>query len=274
MSRTWFTGELETVATFWRIQRRDGVTFGFTTHDRDLWFDGVLHLASPGMVPSAMRRTAAFEPDSVEVQGALSHETITADDLAAGRFDGAGVRVGLVDWETGESRVIHGGTIGMVSQEGNRFATELVSRKAELLRDPVPRTSPTCRAEFCGAGCNLNPERFTREVRLAALDLPTNAARFDQPLDPLLFAGGRVRWVDGPQAGAIMGVMAGDGSGGLVLDVPIDEAMPIGTAAVAREGCDHTLNTCATRFGNAVNFRGEPFLPGNDLLTRYPAPGQ
>jgi hypothetical protein len=38
-----------------------------------------------------------------------------------------------------------------------------------------------------------------------------------------------------------------------------------------REGCDHVLETCANRFANAVNFQGEPFLPGNDLLTSYPA---
>ena len=36
------------------------------------------------------------------------------------------------------------------------------------------------------------------------------------------------------------------------------------------EGCDKRLATCAGRFANAVNFRGEPYLPGNDLLTRYP----
>jgi len=36
------------------------------------------------------------------------------------------------------------------------------------------------------------------------------------------------------------------------------------------EGCDKSLATCATRFANAVNFRGEPYLPGIDLLTRYP----
>jgi len=36
------------------------------------------------------------------------------------------------------------------------------------------------------------------------------------------------------------------------------------------EGCDGALATCSGRFGNAVNFRGEPYLPGNDLLTRYP----
>jgi hypothetical protein len=38
---------------------------------------------------------------------------------------------------------------------------------------------------------------------------------------------------------------------------------------ILREGCDHTLPTCAERFANAVNFQGEPFLPGNDLVVRY-----
>ena len=71
MSRVWFSQPLETAATFWRVIRRDGVTLGFTTHDRDLWFDGVLHRAAPGMVPSAIRRSTDFEPDSAEVQGAL-----------------------------------------------------------------------------------------------------------------------------------------------------------------------------------------------------------
>lgn len=274
MSRIWFADDLETVATFWRILRRDGVTLGFTTHDRDLWFDGVLHRASPGMVPSSIRRTADFEPDSVEVEGALSHEAIAAADLAAGRFDGARVRIGVVDWETCENAVLYAGTLGTISQEDDRFSAELVSRKADLLRDPVPRTSPACRAAFCGPGCNLNPVRFTREVRLAGLDAQANAVRFAEALEPALFAGGMVRWIDGPQAGAVMGVMAGDGAGGLVLDVPVDEATAPGTAAIVREGCDHTLDTCSSRFGNAVNFRGEPFLPGNDLLTRYPVPGQ
>ena len=36
------------------------------------------------------------------------------------------------------------------------------------------------------------------------------------------------------------------------------------------EGCDRRLATCAARFGNVANFRGEPHLPGIDLLTRYP----
>lgn len=272
MSRAWFAGDLETVATFWRLLRRDGVTLGFTTHDRDLWFEGVLHRASPGMVPSSIRKTAGFEPDSAEVRGALSHEAIASADLAAGRFDGAQVRIGIVDWESGEHETLYAGTIGTITEEEGRFAAELVSRKAELARDPVPRTSPACRAAFCGPGCNLNPASFTRDIALVALDAETNAVTFDTPLDEATHAGGTVRWLGGPQAGVVMGVTSATTDGGLVLDMPLDPRLAAGTRALVREGCDHTLDTCSTRFANAINFRGEPFLPGNDLLTRYPGP--
>ncbi|WP_067737905.1 DUF2163 domain-containing protein [Novosphingobium naphthalenivorans] len=274
MSRVWFAEPLETVATFWRILRRDGVTLGFTSHDRDLWFDGVLHRASPGMVPSSIRRSADFEADSAEAQGAITHDAITSADLAAGRFDRAQVRIGMVDWESGEHEVLYAGTIGTVSEEDGQFSADLTSRKAELQRDFVPRTSPACRAAFCGPGCNLNPAAHSREVTLTTLDALTNAVTLAEAPDPALYAGGTLRWLDGPQAGMSAGVVAGDGGGGLVLNRPIDEDTPPGARALLREGCDHTLDTCATRFGNAANFRGEPFLPGNDLLTRYPGPAQ
>ena len=44
----------------------------------------------------------------------------------------------------------------------------------------------------------------------------------------------------------------------------------VGALVEIIEGCDKSIATCAGRFGNAVNFRGEPYLPGVDLLTRYP----
>jgi hypothetical protein len=50
----------------------------------------------------------------------------------------------------------------------------------------------------------------------------------------------------------------------------LDPALTPGTRALLRQGCDHTLQTCHARFGNAINFQGEPFVPGNDLLARYP----
>ncbi len=271
MTRRWFATELETVATFWRLSRRDGVTLGFTTHDRDLWLDGVRHRAAPGMVPSAIRRSAGFEPDSAEVEGALSHDAISAADLAAGRFDGARVQIGLIDWQSGEGHVVYRGTIGAVSEEAGRFSAELHSRKAELQQDLVPRTSPTCRAVFCGPGCTLSAARFEHEASVVSRAVDANSVTFATSATVGLFTAGTVRWIDGPHAGQAMHALAQDGAA-LVLDRPIDPALATGTRAVLREGCDRTLDTCAARFANAVNFQGEPFLPGNDLVARYPSP--
>ena len=115
MNRVFFTLELEGVATFWRVHRKDGVTLGFTSHDRDLWFDGVLHRAAPGMLPSAIRRSADLTDDSADVQGALAHDSISSADLAAGKYDGAAIESGAVDWENLDRTVLYTGTLGSVS---------------------------------------------------------------------------------------------------------------------------------------------------------------
>lgn len=264
----WFARDLECAATFWRVERRDGVALGFTAHDRDLWFAGLLHRAAPGMAPSAIRRSAGFEADSAEVAGALSHDAISARDLAEGRFDGARVLVGLIDWESLEHEVIYAGTIGAVSEEAGRFTAELLSRKAELARDTVPRTSPACRAAFCGPGCMLSAARFEHEAVLTGHDAAENTVALLCEAPGAVLLGGTLRWLDGPHAGRAMGIVAADGSV-LTLDTALAADLPPGLRALVIEGCDRTLETCASRFGNAANFQGEPFLPGNDMVARY-----
>ena len=78
-------------------------------------------------------------------------------------------------------------------------------------------------------------------------------------------------YVSGPYAGMMMGIASALG-GEVVLDAPVDLSVAAGTRAIAREGCDRTLATCSSRFANAVNFQGEPFLPGNDAVMRYGLP--
>ncbi len=267
-NRPFFATGLEGVATFWRIHRRDGVTLGFTSHDRTLRFDGIDHRAAPGMLPSAIRRDAGFGDDSAEMTGVLAHDSIAATDLRIGRFDGARVTVGVVDWETLRRTLLYHGTIGAIRDEGGQFSAALASTKAALDIDPVPRTSPTCRARFCGTGCTLSSARFTHEAVLVSYDPATGRFGFDIA-NPARFAGGELLWRDGPAAGTRVNIGDADASG-FVLVLPLDNLPAPGTRARLREGCDHTLATCAARFGNTVNFQGEPFLPGNDLLTRYP----
>src|SRR5690606_4720510 len=110
----------------------------------------------------------------------------------AGRFDGARVEIGAVDWETLERATLYNGAIGRVSHEEGRFAAALRSAKTMLEEDFVPRTSPTCRAAFCGPGCTLAAVRFTHEALVEAIDFEAGTVRFSAPAWNLM-AGGRVR---------------------------------------------------------------------------------
>lgn len=269
MSRVFFRNALETVATYWRLYRRDGVTLGFTTHDKDLWFGGICHRAAPGLLPSAIRRSASLEPDSAEIEGALTHDSIRAEDIAQGRFDGAFLEAGAVDWENGENAVLYSGELGTISSEGNRFEAELLSGKTVLETDLVPRTSPACRAEFCGPGCGLSAARFSAEMRITAIDEASGRMALSPLSDPALWVDGSLRWLDGSHAG-FWRTISDAAAEGVRLDDPLPPDAVIGSRVLLTQGCDHSLATCHGRFGNAVNFRGEPFLPGNDALTRYP----
>lgn len=268
--RVFFDRELDTVATFWRIYRRDGAALAFTSHDRDLSFGGIRHLAAPGMVPAAIRLTTELGNDSAEVQGVLHHDSIREAELAAGLFDEAAIEIGAVDWTSLDHHTLYTGQIGRIEDDQSQFAAELRSTKSLLERDLVPRTSPTCRAEFCGLGCGLSPVRFTARHPVAEIDLDTNRVRVPG-IGGADHVDGQLRFMAGPQTGVTFGIIDA-AAGWLLLDRPLVAGTLPGTLALLREGCDHTIATCSARFGNAANFRGEPFLPGNDLLARYGQP--
>ena len=82
------------------------------------------------------------------------------------------------------------------------------------------------------------------------------------------FARGRLRWIGGANSGLAAMIVAADADSVTLEQPPRFD----GTGALVEiaEGCDATLATCRDRFGNVANFRGEPHLPGIDLLTRYP----
>jgi uncharacterized phage protein (TIGR02218 family) len=215
---------------------------------------------------------AAAEGDEATSAAAASasHASIRETDLAAGLFDEAAIAIGAVDWTTLDHHTLYTGQIGRIEDDQSQFAAELRSTKSLLEQDLVPRTSPTCRAEFCGRGCGLSAVRFTAVHPLAAVDLESNRVRFDGLIDDN-FVDGWLRFMAGPQTGLTFGIV--DAAGGwLALDRPLVPGTLTGTRTELREGCDHTIATCANRFGNGVNFRGEPFLPGNDLLARYGQP--
>ena len=264
----WYQTDLTTLVFIWRIDRRDGITLGLTSHDRDLTIDGLIYRAAPGMIPSAIERQDGFDPDSIELSGALTSDAITQDDLAAGRWDGATLRVSAVNWEAPEVDPLFlvRGELGMVETGEGGFSAELRGPAALLEAPVVEETTPECRAALGDRRCGVDMagrRRFARVAAVSGMAVTVDASATDG-----VYVAGTLRWLDGANSGIESRVVASIAATLTLREPPYFAVLP-GTRVELIEGCDRRFSTCVNRFANAANFRGEPHLPGNDLLTRY-----
>ncbi len=261
-------GELTSLAFCWTLERRDGAGLGLTSHDQALVIGGTRYRPAPAITPAAVRLRAGLEPQRGEVEGALSDAALSGHDLEAGRWDGARVALFAVDWEdlNGEQVSLAGGGLGPVSIKDGGFAAELVGA-ADALSAPVcPETSPECRAELGDRMCRV--DLAGRSEMFAVATFAEGEIGFDRAVEAR-FLFGEACVIDGQNAGWRSRVMAIVGDKVVLRDLPLF-ALGAGCRVRLGEGCDKRFATCAARFANSANFRGEPHLPGNDLLTRYP----
>lgn len=263
--------ELTTLAFCWRVERRDGVCLGFTSHDRDLVIAGLVYRSAPGMLPSAVSVSDDFDASTLDVRGALTSDSIGEADLAAGRWDRAAVSLFLVDWEdpAGERLALARGELGDVTVKANGFEAELRGAAALLERPVAEQTSPECRAELGDRRCRVDMAGRALVTRVTAAPAESVVVVAEAPGGPGAFAFGRLRWIGGANSGLESAILASEGT-----ELSLQEEPPFAVAAgdlvEIVEGCDKSFATCRARFVNAENFRGEPHLPGMDLLTRYP----
>ncbi len=271
MADIWLTGPVTSSAFGWRLERRDGVTLGFTSHDRDVEIDGLLYRASPGLVPTSVVETSGLDAGGLDVKGALTADALRAEDLRAGKWDGARIDIFLFDWSNPEAgtRPLVSGSLGSVEFSANSFSANVEGPAARLSMPVAPYTSPTCRARFCDAQCGLNAQRFRHRAPVLAVD-GVSVSIGGMPAHELaLFEQGELRWLGGENCGD-RHLVVGATANALLIDRPPPFAVVAGTSVELLQGCDKLLASCASRFGNVINFRGEPHLPGNDLLTRFP----
>ena len=265
---TALTEALTTLAICWKVVRQDGVALGFTTHDRPLLVGGMEYDSAPGMTPSAVVASDGLEIDVMEVAGALSADAITARDLTEGRYDGAAVLLFMVDWRNADAvrHVLAGGTLGSVSVGSgpdSGFAASLRGPTAVLAATRIETYSPECRAALGDWRCRVSMRGRSVRGTVESVDGSWIGVGGVGGED---FVGGRLRVLDGAVAGVERCIIAVEGD---LLRLDEEAGVTTGSFVEVWQGCDKSFATCRDRFGNALNFRGEPHVPGGDVLTRF-----
>ena len=274
-------GGVTTVCRAWGMERADGLRLGFTDHDRDLAFEGWTFRAGTGLTAGMLTQTTGLSVDNVEAEGALSDEAITEADIAAGRYDGARVTTWLVNWRDTEQRmVLFRGSIGEVTRAGGAFRADLRGLSEELNQPRQRVYQRTCAAILGDASCgvDLSGAAYSAEAVVTEVDA-ARRFRFDGlgSFAPDWFERGRLTVLSGAAAGLIGQVKIDrelDGVREIELWQDLRAGIAAGDAVRLEAGCDKRFATCREKFGNAVNYRGFPHVPGDDWITSYPRAGQ
>jgi uncharacterized phage protein (TIGR02218 family) len=265
----------------WKALRRDGLTLGFTDHDRDIVFNGVTFQASTGLEASEAAATIGFAIGGGEVAGALTADAISEEDIATGEWDGAAVETWLVDWGNPVRRLLlDSGQIGDIQRSGEIFTAEIRSLAHLFDQEKGRRYEGLCPAELGDSNCGAPLDVSTRRASTAILAV-TDGSGFAVASLPAFssgaFTGGRLFFVDGPDAGLDVSIMSHARIGAqesITLWAPPPHPLVPGRSIRLTVGCDKRFATCRDRFSNAVNFRGFPHLPGNDFLLGYARQGE
>lgn len=91
--------ECTTLARCWKIVRKDGQAFRFTSHDSPVMVDGEEYNAAYGFNSTALDGKSDMTVDSLDVTGIFDDSAITLEDLRAGLFDYSSVYHFAVNWD-------------------------------------------------------------------------------------------------------------------------------------------------------------------------------
>lgn len=296
-----FGEDCTTLAVLWKLTRTDTTVMGFTTHDQDIVYDGVTYAAGTGMTNTAKTSKSDLSVDNVEVTAFLDSSSITEVNIRAGMYDYATIEIRIVNWADltmGDMKVITG-TVGEIKMINGVFTAEIRGLTQQLTTVIGALYGPLCRAELgsgpqiSGSGggrdaldannhylCNINLALYRQSGSVdssvdAVTIVPTAGLVMTGSATPSddapagWFNDGVLTFTSGVMSGFTIDIKSWDGTT-LKTFLPMPFQPAPGDSFTIEPGCDKFSSTCFAKFNNIVNHRGEPFIPGNDLILLYP----
>lgn len=270
-------GGATTLATCWKLTRADGAVLGFTDHDRALTFEGTTFTPESGATGAEIESTADLGVDNSEIEGALNADALSAEDLAAGRYDEARVEIWRVNWQdAGQRMLVKSGVIGEVVREGEAFRAEIRGASHALGKTRGRLYQRGCDAVLGDARCGVDasaPAYKGEGIVAAVIDAQRFLASGLSGFENGWFRSGALFWTSGANAGTRASVKAHDrnpSGDAISLWLPAGASLAVGDTFEITAGCDKRSETCKAKFSNLINFRGFHLMPGNDFAVSYP----
>ena len=192
--------EVTTLATLWRVTRKDGVVFRFTDHQFNLAYMGDTYIARCGYTRTAIKHTGDLAVNNLDLETVFDSAGITEVELRAGKFDFAKIDVFVVNYKDISMGAIsiQSGTLGEITIQDNTYRAELRGLTQPYVQAIGEVTAPLCRADFGDTRCGFTP-RVHHGCTITGVD---SQWQFYTNLDsPYTLTNGLLIFTSGPNTG-------------------------------------------------------------------------
>lgn len=265
---------MATLASGLKLVRRDGLTLGFTSHNRDRTVDGQLYEAGPGLMLTSLSGAEGFAVDDQELSTLDDGSVFSTAEIFNGLWRGARFWIIRYNWVTGVLvETLMAGTLGEISVRRSTLVIELRGLQQYLQQGIGALSTKTCRNRLGDARCGLDlaPFTFTGTVTSSAGNATFTASGLTQ--DPDYFGEGLIEWLTGGNAGMQSKVRTHATGGVITMCFPGFAPIEVGDTFEIVAGCRKRLQEdCRDKFDRVLFFRGEPHRGSIDQLTKPPRP--
>lgn len=262
-------------ADLWKITRRDGVVFGFTSWDSDfLWGGTVFHTCGSLQDSASESSSQIGETGSVTLTGLIDTDLITDAELYGGLFDDAFVEAWVVSWGAGPDVAspfrVAAGWMGKVTRGQASYEAEVLGPGTRLAQTAMVKFfQPGCRWAFGDADCQVDADALTIGGIAATGSVGRYAVEFaprSVPSETAIWSNGVLAWTSGKNAGVSCQTEVIDWTSGILSlwDLAPFEAAP-GDTFTLTPGCTYDTGGCKV-YGNYLNYGGFDHVPGPDSL--------
>jgi uncharacterized phage protein (TIGR02218 family) len=263
-----------------RVTRTDGTVFGFTSAGDDVTIGGTLYSASQGLAISSIATSAGLAVDNLELTTIDDGTLFTRAQVLGGIWQNAAFALFRYNWASPSDGIepLLAGTLGKVGLRDGSVVAELRGLQQYLQQTVGNVTTRTCRARFADYPtangnnlCRLAVAAYKRTGTVSAVtsrQVFTAAALWTAVPTADYYGEGYFKWLTGANQYMATKVKTYVASGVITLMLPAVDNIVIGDTFEIVAGCRKRFTEdCKTKFSNALNFQGEPHLPGIDKLT-------
>ena len=265
--QTHIDSEKTTLAQCWKMTRRDSTVLAFTDHDQNIVYDGITYQAQGGMNSSAVVSQSSLAVDNLDIEGILSADSIKETDILAGLYDYSEIENFIINYEDKSQSAIslRKGWLGEIKIQNNQFVAEVRGFTQALSSHLGELYSSECRANFGDAECGYNLASVTVTGSVTAVADNSRFSDTSRAEANGHFNRGVLTFTSGANLGISREVKEFRNQE-VVLSLPMPNEITLADNYTLIRGCDKSFNTCASTYSNAVNFRGEPHVPGLDKM--------